>query len=1156
MAVIQFGNTWWGGRFLNALNNFDYSNRLPRGKRYARNGSVLSITINQNMINARVQGRQRRPYSVSMRLKAFKKAETGRIARLITGNPYYLAQFQARILPEELHEELNRLGIRLFPSSWKEMNMQCSCPDWAVPCKHIAAVIYIIGNEIDKNPFILFNLRKFDILEMFQAAGKAEVEEIVSIDSLVEEKPNKYTYYQEKLEHIDFTTVPLLLEPTLKLLTQRPLFYLQGDFKETLALCYKKLRKQIKTYINTSEIMEDIPETIYTTAEIRIKKTKYAFKGSLKAKDAALAFDSLCFHTVTDYLRVLTIGDLNTYPPVISFLVMVHNFALMLMEKSAFIPDIISLSKNRYIIRWIPSLFNSQTSSIFQALTDAIPCNIVRYGDTPLSKREQVLFLVSFFISHYIALFRPAGETEHHEILSAFFNRGEYISDGFGKKENAGTIHLWLSRFFIHPKNCFPVIKISEEQEGKEFSVDILVKDRREILTQPKQLTEFLHSGNDEKFPLLKDLTLLSTYLPVVNSVLKTGAPARVSPESFVSIWFEALPVLKTLNIETLLPKALKQVLVPCLSLSFKKNQKSDRNIVSYLSLMNLMDFEWAIAIGDSFMTPEEFSTLTEKSSGIIKLKDRYIYLSAQEIRKIKKQLEKKPDFSPLDIFKMQLEGTYNNVPVQTDRELKDVINKLFTPEEVDIPSNLKATLRPYQTNGYKWLYHNCKIGLGSLMADDMGLGKTIQIITLLLKLKNDGCLKDKKALIVVPASLLTNWQRELNKFAPDLVSVIYHGSDRKIETGADAVITTYSLARRDKEFLHKEKWLAVIADEAQNIKNPRTTQTKMLKSIQADLKIAMTGTPVENRLMDYWSLLDFLMKDLLGSMKFFKENYAIPIEKFRNSSRLQSFRKMTAPFILRRVKTDKTIIKDLPEKLVIDRFTALTKEQTALYQGLVDSVDGMLENTEGIHRRGIILMLILRLKQICNHPALYLKEKTFTIDQSGKSGLLKDLLSNIISRNEKAIIFTQFREMGHMLEALIDKAFGFVPLFLHGGLSRKLRAELVDGFQNERKKRILILSLKAGGTGLNLTAANNVIHYDLWWNPAVENQATDRAFRIGQKRDVNVYRFITKGTFEEKINDMIEHKKTLAELTVNTGEKWITEMSDRELKELLKLER
>ena len=342
--------------------------------------------------------------------------------------------------------------------------------------------------------------------------------------------------------------------------------------------------------------------------------------------------------------------------------------------------------------------------------------------------------------------------------------------------------------------------------------------------------------------------------------------------------------------------------------------------------------------------------------------------------------------------------------------------------------------------------------------------------------------------------------------------------------------------------------------DEAQNIKNPDTKQSKAVKSIKAKHKIAMSGTPVENRLAEYWSIFDYINKGYLTSLKSFRKNYIVPIEKERNLDVLDNFKQITQPFILRRLKTDKSIIKDLPDKIVNDVYCNLSREQIALYKETLDASIEDIEANEGIKRKGIVLKLINSLKQICNHPSQFTKSKNYSVDESGKLEVLMGTLSNILDNNEKVLIFTQYVQMGNIIKDLAEKTFGQEVLFLHGSLSRKKRDLAVKKFQNNPQNKIFIVSLKAGGTGLNLTAAQNVIHYDLWWNPAVENQATDRAYRIGQSENVMVYRFICKGTFEEKINEMIHKKEELAQLTVGDGETFITEMDNNELKEMLAL--
>ena len=426
-----------------------------------------------------------------------------------------------------------------------------------------------------------------------------------------------------------------------------------------------------------------------------------------------------------------------------------------------------------------------------------------------------------------------------------------------------------------------------------------------------------------------------------------------------------------------------------------------------------------------------------------------------------------------------------------------------------------------------------------------MGLGKTLQVIAVLSALKEAGQFSTKKALIVVPTTLLTNWEREISKFSPHLKAVIYHGDKRKLpdQDDYDVLLTTYGVIRRDVEILRTLPLRLLVIDEAQAVKNHLTTLAQSLSLLNAQSVIAMSGTPVENHLSEYWSIL--------------------PIESDRDPQALEAFKSLTAPFMLRRLKTDKAIISDLPDRLVNDRFATLTVEQAALYQKTLSEMMQRLITLESkakeegndakAIRRALVLKLITSLKQICNSPSQYLKTET-DVPDSGKGTMLLDLLSQNFEASRKVLIFTQYREMGKRLQGWIEKCLNEKSLFLHGAVSVKERMKMVDRFQNDPTARVMILSLKAGGTGLNLTAASSVIHYDLWWNPAVESQATDRAYRIGQKRDVLVYRFVTAGTFEEKINQMLASKRELADLTVNVGEKWIGDLSSEELDRVLKL--
>jgi len=693
------------------------------------------------------------------------------------------------------------------------------------------------------------------------------------------------------------------------------------------------------------------------------------------------------------------------------------------------------------------------------------------------------------------------------------------------------------------------------EKENNGFEVEVLIRDNTSPMQPVESLFAFMKKDSDKQFSALKDLQLLAHYLPDINNTIASRGKEKLnySSQTFAEVLTGILPAIRLFGIQTLLPKSLQYLLKPQVTVSLNANNKNKK----YFSLNELLDYDWKVAMGNNFLSKEEFLQLAKQSAGLVKIRDQYVMMNQEEIEKVIKKLTQPSPPKAFTLLQAALSGDYEGAPVMIDQTLKNKINEILNGEATPLPIGLNAQLRHYQHRGFSWLYKNSRLGLGSLLADDMGLGKTLQVITALQKFKEEGALKRNPALVIAPTTLLSNWKAEIEKFAPSLNAMIFHGTARKASFNeADVIITTYGIARTENEKLCKQPWHALVIDEAQNIKNTETAQTKAVKKIRSDIKIAMSGTPVENRLMEYWSILDFTNPGYMGNTSWFNEEYAKPIELNQDKKRLEKFRNITSPFIMRRVKTDKTIINDLPDKIENNQFCNLTKEQAALYKSITHDLMQEVENAEGINRRGIVLKLLTILKQVCNHPLQYLKNGNgVKPEQSGKMMLLLQLLENIYENGEKVLIFSQYQEMGKILRTAIHEHFGKKSLQLHGGNTRKERDEMVHSFQTNPLSDTFILSLKAGGTGLNLTVGNHVIHYDLWWNPAAEAQATDRAFRIGQQKNVMVHRMITKGTLEEKIDDMLRSKKQLANLTVSHGEKWIGELSDRDLKQLIALQ-
>jgi len=596
--------------------------------------------------------------------------------------------------------------------------------------------------------------------------------------------------------------------------------------------------------------------------------------------------------------------------------------------------------------------------------------------------------------------------------------------------------------------------------------------------------------------------------------------------------------------------------------------RQSARGGPSLFSLSDLMQFDWEVAIGGENYTREELDRMAESTVPLIKVHGKWIPLDPVAIRSAL-DLWKREPAPARDAIRMALGAVEAPHGIRLDETrgegwIGDLIGKLGGQtrfEELEPPAGLDGTLRPYQLRGFSWLGFLRQYGLGACLADDMGLGKTIQALALLEHERTAQI--GRPVLLICPTSVVGNWRKEAARFVPRLSVMIHHGQSRR--RGDDfaqqaashgLVISSYSLAHRDRDALSEVPWSGIILDEAQNIKNPDTRQSRAIRSLDADYRIALTGTPVENNVGELWAIMDFLNPGFLGTHAEFRRQFLLPIQKGGETDAATKLRKLTAPFILRRLKTDQSVIQDLPEKMEMKVFCNLTPEQAALYRTVVDEASGALESSEGIKRKGVILAALTKLKQVCNHPAQFLGDESSLGGRSGKLSRLTEMVEELLAEGDRALIFTQFTEMGDRLQRHLSATFGQEVLYLHGGVPAAKRDKMVESFQSgaENSPRLFVLSLKAGGTGLNLTAANHVFHFDRWWNPAVENQATDRAFRIGQKRNVQIHKFVCIGTVEERIDEMIERKKAIADQVIGTGEAWLTELSTAEIKQLFAL--
>jgi hypothetical protein len=601
----------------------------------------------------------------------------------------------------------------------------------------------------------------------------------------------------------------------------------------------------------------------------------------------------------------------------------------------------------------------------------------------------------------------------------------------------------------------------------------------------------------------------------------------------------------------------------------------------SWFDARQLVEFDWKVALGGSELSQQAFEELVEQRSPLIQLGGTWRLLPLdtiiRQVESLRKSAEQAAGGSFIDVTRMMLlreSELTEDIAVDVDfaddvRDIRDLVYALLQarrPQGVAIPELFTGKLRDYQKMGYEWLLHLRGIGCGAVLADDMGLGKTIQVLAYWCYLKEHGS-KTGAHLLICPTSLLQNWRAEIGRFAPTLSVYVHHGAEREsnetsfaaVVADYDVVMTTYATAVRDEELLNGITWDSLIVDEAQNVKNPETKQARVICRLNGQHRIALTGTPIENRLEELWSIFRFAIPGYLGSLAWFRRQFIDPISGQEQGRTSQQLHQLLQPVLLRRSKADPTIQLQLPEKWEVLEYAGLTSEQGALYQSVVNRLFLNIDGTPtGMSRRGQILTALVRLKQVCDHPCLTVGGSS-SVNRSGKLKLLLDLLDlldDAVADGESAIVFTQFRGMGEILCEAIEHKFGWRPQFLHGGLNPTVRGDIVDAFQSGRdESRVLVLSLKAGGVGLNLTRANHVFHFDRWWNPAVEDQATDRAFRIGQTKNVQVHKLVCTGTLEERIDDLIQSKRSLSKAVVGESEGWLTDMDNDALRSLFELD-
>ena len=725
----------------------------------------------------------------------------------------------------------------------------------------------------------------------------------------------------------------------------------------------------------------------------------------------------------------------------------------------------------------------------------------------------------------------------------------------------------WELQFQVAPK-ADPSLRLSLQDYWRMRSAE------------QKQVQQQMGQGFEQQ--LLMNLGYAARIYPTLWEGLETDQPTGIglNLESAFGFLKESAWVLENAGYKVVVPawytpQGRKRAKVR-LKAKGKSLTSGEDKSKQYFSFDRLVEYQYDLAIGGEPVDEQEWNQLVSAKTPLVQFRGQWLELDQDKMRQMlefwKTHQQDNPELSLLDFLKLTTEDD-EDLELEVDRNssLAEMLNKLGDKSQlqaIDNPEHLQGNLREYQKRGVSWLQYLEQLGLNGCLADDMGLGKTIQVIARLLQereiAQKAGIKNIPPTLLIAPTSVVGNWYHEIQKFAPQLQATIHHGTQRAKESKAfkqacrenDLLITSFALARLDAKLLGEIKWHRIVLDEAQNIKNPKAALTKAILKLNAPHRLAVTGTPIENRLLDLWSIFNFLNPGYLGNQTQFRRNFELPIQKNNDLRQSATLKKLVEPFILRRVKTDQSIIKDLPDKVEQKLFCNLTKEQASLYQAVVKDVETKINELEGIQRKGLILATLTKLKQICNHPMQFLQDGSeFTPERSHKLTRLSEMVEEVLQEGESLLIFTQFTELGQALEKYLRQVYHYKTYYLSGSTSRKKREQMIVEFQDpETEPSIFVLSLKAGGVGITLTKANHVFHFDRWWNPAVEDQATDRAFRIGQQRNVFVHKFVAMGTLEERIDEMLEDKKKLAGSIVGADESWLTELDNEAFKKLIVL--
>ena len=1077
---------------------FDYHEAL-----YSRR-QIGKINISDSTVSGTIYPNGKQPQTVEITFKHFTNKEKKIINDLVKNS----TKNKNKINRGHLPRELNELILKILPKSLKDLKIKYTYNDPANKVKNALSILNLFNEKLKRNNFLIFSMKGTDLKKHYNYPVKTTQDLF------------KHPFKSQN----NLKTIPNLKDINRIILTDK-----------NPTKCYADLYETIREIV--LEEMKSFRRNF--TKKFNKRQKKYPNEYDDKASKITIDLDSDYnlsenndVKNEKELLYMLNgLNEINRHPLdySVDFLGSLFRFIMSLIKKYAVMPECFVTPNYIGKIRWIPSFYSDQVINACKQYFRNCPPDLITFRGKKLSKKNQTIAAISLLLKGIISI-----------------SIGMKHAEKLDKHLSKSTIRLFLGKPLDLSKNrnITPLKIISErlspyflKKMDFQYEIQIDENNTAKVLVKRGKLIKTLENASDDEINNVRIIYDLLDYFKIENELYEE---IPLNNEDFSVFIQKVNPLLKILNIATNTPQILRTRCELIL-------EGVGENIFNY---ENLKKCRFNVKIKKEKISLKEFDEITRPDSEIAIINNKNYYMPYNDYHSLKSKIPELLNMKESDIVKLALLRHYKDIPFKVSDDIKKTLNvKKIYPT----PENLNAKLRNYQETGFSWLVQNIKRGFGSILADDMGLGKTIQVLSAILHLKETKFMENETSLIIVPTTLISNWENEIKKFAPTLTYHIYHGLDREMpDCMPDIILTSYAIVRNDLDEFKKKKWFLCIADEAQNIKNPDTLHTQAVKSIEAFNKIALTGTPVENGIRDLWSIFDFTNKDYLYDFSEFKKRFGNPIEKDKDHQRIHDFKTITEPFILRREKSESKIVKELPTKFINNIYCTMTEKQEKLYNRVLKEQLEEIKNLDGNERKGKIFRTIMQLKQICNHPAQYQHENEINVEDSNKMKILMDIIEKAVVNNEKILVFTQFLKTGEIIQKKASEIFDCDVLFLNGRLRNKKRAELVETFKRDKKSKIMVATLKTGGVGLNITAANNVIHYDLWWNPSVEDQATDRVYRIGQRRKVMVSRLIIKGSIEERINKILENKKEVAENTIDGGEKFITEYSDEELEELL----